>query len=80
MNRQLSVDELLWSWPTVCKAASNDWAKGFALSIMRQSKRRNWQPSPKQHALMNRMVNEGYPHRGHFDGCDDFDLIDRGDA
>ena len=30
------VDELLWSWPTVCKAATNEWAKGFARSIASQ--------------------------------------------
>lgn len=70
------VDELLWSWPTVCKAATNTWAKNFSMSIMRQSKRRNWKPSPKQHALMNRLVAELYRHRGDFDGCDDFDLIE----
>lgn len=64
------VDELLWSWPTVCRMATNEWAKGFALSIMKQSKRRNWNPSPKQHALMNNMVNELYQHRGDFDGGD----------
>ena len=33
------VDELLWSWPTVCKVATNDWAKSFAQSIHRQSRR-----------------------------------------
>lgn len=70
------VEELLWSWPTVCKAATNDWAKSFALSIARQSRRKNWKPSPKQHALMMRMVNEVYRHRGDFDGKDDFEVIE----
>ncbi|MDP5307574.1 hypothetical protein [Paracoccus spongiarum] len=68
------IDELLWSWPTVCKAATNDWARGFALSIAKHSKRRNWTPSPKQHALMNRLVAELYRHRGDFD--DDFEVIE----
>lgn len=78
MNAQAlrPVDELLWSWPTVCRAAENDWSKGFALSIARHSKRRGWQPSPKQHLLMQRMVNEIYRQRGDFDGCDDFPLIE----
>lgn len=70
------VEELLWSWPTVCKAAKDEWAKGFALSIAKQSKRRNWKPSAKQHALMMCMVNEVYRHRGDFDGRDDCEVIE----
>lgn len=74
MNNALrSVDELLWSWPTVCKVATNDWAKSFAQSIQRQSRRPNWMPSPKQHVLMNRMVAELYQHS---DDGDDLDLIE----
>ncbi|MTH34432.1 hypothetical protein GL279_07460 [Paracoccus limosus] len=70
------LDELLWSWPTVCKAATNDWAKSFAQSIQRQSRRPNWMPTPKQHVLMQRMVAEVYRQRGDFDDCDDFPLIE----
>jgi hypothetical protein len=73
------VDELLWSWPTVCKSASNEWARCFALSIAKQSKRRNWTPTPKQHALMHRMVTSLYAQRGDFDGTDDFPLIEDAD-
>lgn len=76
MSRLVPVEELLWSWPTVCKAATNDWAKGFALSIAKQSRRRNWSPSPKQHLLMQRMVNEVYRQRGDFDGMDDFEVVE----
>lgn len=76
MSKLAPVDELLWSWPTVCKSATNAWAKGFALSIAKQSRRKNWTPSPKQHALMMRMVNEVYRDRGDFDGTDDFPLIE----
>lgn len=65
------VDELLWSWPTVCKVATNDWAKSFAQSIHRQSRRPNWMPTPKQHVLMQRMVAELYRHID-----DDGDLIE----
>lgn len=75
-NALRPVDELLWSWPTVCKAATNEWTKGFALSIAKHSKRRHWMPSPKQHLLMHRMVNELYQHRGDFDGRDDFEVIE----
>lgn len=78
------VDELLWSWPTVCKAATNEWAKGFARSIAGQSRRRNWKPSPKQHAIMNRMVAELYRTRGRVSGGaddgPDIDLIEEGGA
>ena len=73
-----TVDELLWSWPSVCQSATTEWAKDFARSIASQSRRRNWKPSPKQHQLMQRLVNELYQHRGDFDGGDDFDLIERG--
>lgn len=80
MNRMPSVDELLWSWPTVCKAVanepSNNWAKNFVFSISRQSRRRDWRPSEKQRALMSRMVNEVYRQRGDFDGIDDFEVIE----
>lgn len=44
-NTLAPVDELLWSWPTVCKSAKDEWARGFALSIAKQSKRPNWAPS-----------------------------------
>ncbi|SNR59098.1 DUF664 domain-containing protein [Paracoccus sediminis] len=71
-----TVEELLWSWPAVCKAAKDEWAKDFALSIAKQSRHKNWTPSTKQHALMMRMVNEVYRHRGDFDGRDDFPLIE----
>lgn len=70
-NTLAPVDELLWSWPTVCKSAKDEWARGFALSIAKQSKRPNWAPSPKQHALMQRMVRDLYR-----DG-NDFDVIEK---
>ena len=66
------VEELLWSWPTVCRMATNDWAKNFAASIAKQARRRNWTPSPKQHQLMNSMVAELYRHTGE----DDFEVIE----
>ena len=31
---------------------------GFARSMLKQSRRRNWRPSPKQRALMERLVAE----------------------
>lgn len=68
------VEELLWSWPTVCRMATTEWAKGFAASIAKQAKRPTWTPSRKQHALMQRMVSELYQHNSNEGG--DFDVID----
>jgi hypothetical protein len=58
-----STEELLWHMPTVGKLATNAWAKGFAESIVKQSRRRGWRPSAKQSALMQRMVNELFTRR-----------------
>lgn len=55
-----SLDELLWSWPSVTAAARTDWERGFARSIAKASKRRGWKPSPKQLQLMNRLVDALY--------------------
>jgi len=73
MSRPRTVEELLFHWPQVVRLATNDWAKGFALSIARQSRRRNWKPTPRQICIMQRMVAELFQHRG-----DDFDLIEVG--
>lgn len=57
-NTAPSLEEILFWWPSIIRRASNDWAKGFALSIQRASRRRNWQPSPKQLSIMRRMVRD----------------------
>jgi hypothetical protein len=56
----LSLDELLFSWRSVIGQAPKGWARDFALSIQKARKRPNWQPSPKQLALMRRMVADLY--------------------
>lgn len=53
-----SVEELIWYMPVVAGRARDEWAKGFAESIVKQARRRNWNPSAKQLALMQRMVAE----------------------
>ena len=58
MTAERSVDECLHWLPTVAKAATDEWAQGFAKSILGQSRRRNWKPTPKQLATMRRMVAE----------------------
>lgn len=70
------VEELLWSWPSVCKAADTEWSRGFALSIMRQSRRRNWRPTEKQMVLMQRMVAALYERKDSAAEPDDFPLIE----
>ena len=57
------VDELLWSLPHILDAGSSEWAKGFIASILRASKRRGWQPTPKQHRMMDRLVADHYRER-----------------
>ena len=39
-----------------CASSQNVWEASFAKSILRQSKRKNWQPSPAQEAVMHRIV------------------------
>lgn len=55
-----SLEELLWSWPSVIRRAPEGWARTFALSIAQQSKRKNWQPSEKQLGIMRGMVADLY--------------------
>jgi hypothetical protein len=50
--------------------ARDEWAKGFAESVLKQSRRRGWHPSAKQLAAMQRMVSEL------FTGPDDGALIE----
>ena len=56
MNR--STEELLFHMPTVARRARDEWAKAFAESVVKQARRRNWHPSAKQLAMMQRMVSE----------------------
>lgn len=56
MSRPIEV--LLHHMPTIADRAENAWARDFSRSILRQSKRRHWNPSPKQREIMDRLVNE----------------------
>lgn len=60
MQTDLTLDRLLWSWPTVCRLATDEWAKGFALSIQRQSRNPRWRPTDRQLSMMRRLVCELY--------------------
>jgi hypothetical protein len=69
-----NIEELLFHMPTVAKTASTEWAKGFALSVVQQSRRRGWRPSDKQVAMMRTMVSELFTVRRSDD--DDLSLIE----
>ena len=58
------IERLLFHWPNVMRAATDDWARGFSLSIWKQSSRRGWHPSPKQFSLMQKMVKEFFANGG----------------
>lgn len=68
-----SADECLFWFPQIARAATNSWARDFANSIVVQSRRRGWKPSPKQLTLMRRLVAEWFVHRS--DG-DDMPLVE----
>ena len=55
-------DYLIHHLRTVAAQAENQWAATFARSINAQSKRSGWKPSPKQEALMRRLVTELFTH------------------
>ena len=54
-----SVDELIY-WISVAVTSDSlcEWHHGFAKSILRQSKRRGWNPTPKQERVMREIVDD----------------------
>jgi hypothetical protein len=78
-QRPASADEierLVYHMPTVAELAENDWSRGFALSIRKNSRRHNWRPSDKQLAMMRKLVSELFTHIRNNDQEDDFSLIE----
>ena len=67
------IEVLLHHLPGVVARAENEWARGFALSLMRQAKRPTWKPSPKQLLLADKLVSELFRE-------DDVDVIEDDDA
>lgn len=67
------VERLLFHMGAVASNASNEWAQGFAQSILRQRNRKGFRPSPKQLALMQRLVVDLFTYR---ENANDFDLIE----
>lgn len=74
--RERSVEECLHWWRAVIGAARDDWAKAFALSVSKQSRRPGWAPSPKQLGIMRRMVGELFAGGAE----DEIDLIEGSDV
>lgn len=64
------VDHLLFRWPAVIGATTGRW-RGFVLGVQRDRKKPGWVPSPRQLAVMKRLVAE-LP----FDGGEAPDLIE----
>ncbi|SDL72316.1 hypothetical protein [Aliiruegeria lutimaris] len=58
------LERLIWHMPKCAEGADNDWSKNFAMSIVRQSFRKNWKPSPKQVNIMRRMVSDLFVNAG----------------
>jgi hypothetical protein len=75
--RPRSLDELMFHWPTVIRRAETDWARTFARSVAVQSRRRNWQPSPKQRQIMISMVSDLFSASAYRDSdSDNLTVID----
>ncbi len=65
---------LLFYMPSVALQVENKWAKGFAQSVTKLSRRKGWKPSPKQLSIMRGLVSDLFAY-GRNDGGD-FDLIE----
>jgi hypothetical protein len=52
------VNPLLNYMPAIASSATDEWARNFALSMMRQARRPRWRPTPKQESMMRCMVAE----------------------
>jgi hypothetical protein len=52
------VEVILHHWRRVIANCPSGWDRSFALSIMKQSQRGGWMPTPKQYEQMCRMVDD----------------------
>ena len=62
--RESEIERLIWWMPKIAETARNTWARDFALSILRQSRRPGWRPSPRQAECMSRLVADLFAHVG----------------
>lgn len=70
------LERLLHHMPAVVANAENEWAGGFAKSVLRQSRRANWQPSPKQLSVMRGLVSDLFAYGPDQDQGGDVQLIE----
>ncbi len=70
------IERLVFHMRAVARMVSNEWACGFARSILRHSKRPGWRPSAKQLACMRQLVVDLFAHGADADG-DELELIER---
>ncbi|SHK35963.1 hypothetical protein SAMN05444000_12647 [Shimia gijangensis] len=52
------IERLVYYMPSIAARAENDWSRSFAQSIVKQCRRRNWRPSPKQLSVMRGLVTD----------------------
>ena len=69
------LERLIYHMPTVARRTSNKWASGFAKSIVRQSRRKGWSPSPKQLSIMRELVSDLFRGDGNEEG-DELQVIE----
>jgi len=69
------VERLLHHMPAVAANAGNDFARGFAVSIAKQARRKGFWPSEKQLSVMRSLVSDLFVYGSNDDGGD-FDLIE----
>lgn len=62
------IERLIYYMPTVARLAENEWAKGFALSVTKQSRRKGWKPSAKQLSVMRELVSDLFVSGGDQEG------------
>lgn len=77
-HRPRTLEEVLTHWPTVMQAAKNSpnpWVHGFVADIAKRRRWRNWKPTPKQLAIMQRLVTDLFREAGA--DADDFEVIER---
>jgi hypothetical protein len=74
-----NVDELLWWMDRIVRRPSaTQWEREFAASMVKAGRRRGWMPTPKQEAVMRRLVLDrlGGTERA-VETPDEFEVIDR---
>jgi hypothetical protein len=63
--------------PILARSLESQWERDFAADMAKRARWKNWQPSHKQHEVMQRMVAELFVSGDASDST--LDLIDTGD-